>query len=496
VTLALAGCSSTRLDSSPSFALNDPPSARSSPMLRPQASLSRSSVGAGSGPGDASRSDGNGRSDTDYARSDYRSDYTPPRPNSDSDVRVAALPPATGAAAPYGSPSNGSPTYGGPAEAPPRDRDRPPVATPSTAAGSGETIVVQPGDSLFGLSKRHNVSVEALTSANGLSSASLQPGQTLRLPAKTTARKPLQRTERPEAIAAESPAIGSSRAQQPLPPVSAEAAAKYTGSYTVQKGDSIYGLAMRMKVPMAELQQVNGIADVHKVKPGTVLKVPGTAVAEAAPAAGKLPPAVAQRESAAATPTAGGTGPRPVLLNPERSAAAAPPTGPQPVTSDALPPSVDAKSPSKATNGATNSTDVAAAGTATAGLAPDVKLRWPAKGKVIGNYGPRADGTHNDGINISVPQGTDVHSAEAGVVAYAGSELKGYGNLVLVRHENGWITAYAHNSELIAKRGDRVKRGQVIAKAGMTGSVDKPQVHFELRQGSKPVDPMPFMDRP
>ena len=123
------------------------------------------------------------------------------------------------------------------------------------------------------------------------------------------------------------------------------------------------------------------------------------------------------------------------------------------------------------------------------------KLRWPAQGKIIAGFGGRPDGTHNDGINLSVPQGTDVHAAESGVVAYAGSELKGYGNLVLVRHDNGWVTAYAHNEELLVKRGDKVARGQVIAKAGKTGTVDQPQVHFELRQGSKPVDPTPFMEK-
>ena len=123
------------------------------------------------------------------------------------------------------------------------------------------------------------------------------------------------------------------------------------------------------------------------------------------------------------------------------------------------------------------------------------KLRWPAQGKIIAGFGGRTDGTHNDGINLSVPQGTEVHAAESGVIAYAGSELKGYGNLVLVRHDNGWVTAYAHNEELLVKRGDRVKRGQVIGKAGKTGTVDQPQVHFELRQNSKPVDPTPFMEQ-
>jgi murein DD-endopeptidase MepM/ murein hydrolase activator NlpD len=167
------------------------------------------------------------------------------------------------------------------------------------------------------------------------------------------------------------------------------------------------------------------------------------------------------------------------------------PPAPPPVTAAAQPaPSAPVAEPQQA------ETKIANAGTAAASaLAGAVKLRWPTTGRIIAGFGARPDGTHNDGINLAVPLGTDVHAAEAGVVAYAGNELKGYGNLVLLRHDNGWVTAYAHNDELLVKRGDKVKRGQVIAKAGKTGSVDRPQVHFELRQGSKPVDPIPYLEK-
>jgi murein DD-endopeptidase MepM/ murein hydrolase activator NlpD len=120
-------------------------------------------------------------------------------------------------------------------------------------------------------------------------------------------------------------------------------------------------------------------------------------------------------------------------------------------------------------------------------------FRWPVKGRVISGFGTKPDGGHNDGINISVPQGTAVKAAENGVVAYAGNELKGYGNLVLIRHANNWVSAYANNEELLVKRGDKVRRGEIIAKAGTTGSVSQPQVHFELRKGSRPVDPTKYM---
>jgi murein DD-endopeptidase MepM/ murein hydrolase activator NlpD len=120
------------------------------------------------------------------------------------------------------------------------------------------------------------------------------------------------------------------------------------------------------------------------------------------------------------------------------------------------------------------------------------EFRWPARGRVISGFGAR--GGNGDGIAIAVPEGTPVKAAETGTVAYAGEELKGYGKLVLVRHDNGFVSAYAHNGELNVKRGDKVSRGQTIAKSGATGNVTSPQLHFELRKGSTPVDPTKYLD--
>lgn len=123
------------------------------------------------------------------------------------------------------------------------------------------------------------------------------------------------------------------------------------------------------------------------------------------------------------------------------------------------------------------------------------RFRWPAKGRIISEFGSKPGGARNDGINLALPEGTEIKSVEDGAVIYSGNELKGYGNLVLVRHDDGWVSAYAHNSELLVKRGDTVQRGQTVAKAGSTGSVTQPQLHFELRRGNKPVDPMLYLAR-
>jgi murein DD-endopeptidase MepM/ murein hydrolase activator NlpD len=122
------------------------------------------------------------------------------------------------------------------------------------------------------------------------------------------------------------------------------------------------------------------------------------------------------------------------------------------------------------------------------------RFPWPVHGRLIAGYGLANGQAHNQGINIAAPLGTPVQSIDAGTVAYVGNEAKGYGNLVLVKHTNGWISAYAHLDGITVKKGDTVSAGQVIARVGDTGGVGEPQLHFELRRGSKPVDPREFLE--
>ncbi len=121
------------------------------------------------------------------------------------------------------------------------------------------------------------------------------------------------------------------------------------------------------------------------------------------------------------------------------------------------------------------------------------KFQWPLSGEILSTFGPKKGGLHNDGVNIKAKRGDKVKAADAGVVVYAGDDLKGYGNLLLIRHSGGWVTAYAHNDRLLVKRGDNVKKGAVIAWAGITGGVSEPQVHFEIRKGTVAVDPMKYL---
>ncbi|MBO7556280.1 MAG: peptidoglycan DD-metalloendopeptidase family protein, partial [Alphaproteobacteria bacterium] len=121
------------------------------------------------------------------------------------------------------------------------------------------------------------------------------------------------------------------------------------------------------------------------------------------------------------------------------------------------------------------------------------KFAWPVRGEIVSKYGTIGKGRANDGINIKAARGTTVKAADGGTVAYAGNELKGFGNLILIKHSDGWITAYAHNDKLLVKKGQKIIKGEKIATVGTTGGVNVPQLHFEVRAGKNPVNPILYL---
>lgn len=127
------------------------------------------------------------------------------------------------------------------------------------------------------------------------------------------------------------------------------------------------------------------------------------------------------------------------------------------------------------------------------GYSAPLRFDWPLSGRVISRFGATANGGRNDGINIAARIGEPIRAAASGRVIYAGNELKGYGNLVLIRHHDGYVTAYAHAERISVTRGSHVKKGQVIGLAGATGNVRRPQLHFEIRRGVRPVNPRPLL---
>ena len=190
------------------------------------------------------------------------------------------------------------------------------------------------------------------------------------------------------------------------------------------------------------------------------------------PISGPLEPMPAPRSSRADPPT--------TVARSEPPPSSARPTAAKPVALAAKPAELPAKAKAEAA-------DPPAKAKAGRGFLK------PVEGTVLSGYGAKSSGTHNDGINIAARRGTPVRAAQDGTVAYAGNELPGFGNLVLVKHPDGWVTAYGHTDEILVSKGQAVKRGQTIAKVGSTGNVTQPQLHFEIRNGSRAVDPTPFL---
>lgn len=391
----------------------------------------------------------------------------------------------------------------------------PPVTTVSSAPESaGGGIIVARGDSVYTLSRRYNVPLRDMIEANHLAPPyTLEPGQRLVLPA----------------------------ARQ----------------YIVQKGDTLTSISRMYSVETTELSRLNGLKAPYAVQTGQALRLPagGNRLSETADAGAAAAGTGAVSSSGIAPPGVAAPAPK-VGRGGVEVSELPPPGGPSAPPSSAPPPS--APPPSGKPVGAPLPPPGAAAGTAAgaaaapagaaagvvASEAPKVlrppssrppaptstaapaaepapvqqevaaappppppkrdvgtppprgggRFLWPVKGKLISGFGPKPDGMNNDGINIAAAKGTAVVAADNGVVAYAGNELRGFGNLLLVKHDGGWITAYAHLDSMLVERGARVKRGERIGTVGQTGSVTSPQLHFELRKGSAVVDPRDQME--
>jgi murein DD-endopeptidase MepM/ murein hydrolase activator NlpD len=383
--------------------------------------------------------------------------YARPQPQYQS----SALPPPI--AAPQSYPSNGvsgggrgiasySPPTRAPIETTGSVAPRSIAATHAPSREVGTTIIVGTSDTLETLSRRYNVSSAAILQANGYKGPrALQPGQQLIIPN--------------HAATAAAPAPAAPKAA-----VVAAAVSAPPSVHVVNRGDTLMSIAHRNHVPVAELARANSLDANSKLKLGQKITVPGAKSAAAAPAAAQpAQVAAAQPAAAVAAPATKMAAVAPESAQKEKARLAQATPTPEAAVIEAPVKTAEAT-----------------------GALPT--FRWPVRGRVVTGYGAKTNGKSNDGINVAVPEGTPVKAAEDGVVAYSGNELKGYGNLILVRHSNGYVTAYAHASELLVKRGETIKRGQIIAKSGQSGEVGSPQLHFEIRKGSSPVDPLQFLN--
>jgi murein DD-endopeptidase MepM/ murein hydrolase activator NlpD len=405
----------------------------------------------------------------------------------ESPVRRAAVPQTNSYnyADAYTKPSYKKPRYVAPVEesyddasyeqpAPAPIRRKKIYAEESYDTGSMEAVngrvTVGPGMTLYSIARTNGVTVQDVADANNLVEPyMLMTGQTLRIPGSDETIAATPRKKKLRQPVEESMDVASDEE-----PIAKPKKSKRGLTHTVEEGETLYSLGRKYGVSPFVIADANGMTAREGLAIGQRIRIPGATqqVAAAEPV-----------EEEIAAPKKIKSKKAPLSLPDEEETAQADPDEEQAIgeteTATAKK-TVDEEEPEQ---------QEASAPAAVNGLT----LRWPVKGKVISTFGNKPNGLKNEGINIAVPEGTEVRAAGAGVVAYAGNELKGYGNLVLIRHQGGYVTAYAHAKSLKVKRGDQVKRGDVIALAGQTGAVNSPQLHFEVRKGATALDPLKFI---
>jgi len=317
-----------------------------------------------------------------------------------------------------------------------------PPAAPMQEERGGGTIIVEPGQTLYSIARANGMTAATLASANDIAPPyNVHAGQRIRIPG-----------------------VDEPRAEAAYAPVNQNFSPK-TSMHRVESGETLFSLGRSYGVHPYKIADLNSLSHNASLTVGQKIRIPGGKTAERIESEDVKVPAEEPSERYAEE-------------NSDQK---------QNFESDSdiayAPPEDESSAPA---GGEEQSEEQPAEETINS-------FRWPVKGRVISKFGSKPGGARNEGINIAVPEGTSVRAADGGVVAYAGNELKGYGNLVLIRHDGGWVTAYAHTRQLLVKRGDTVRRGDVIAKAGQTGSVESPQLHFELRKGATAVDPLKYL---
>ncbi len=276
-----------------------------------------------------------------------------------------------------------------------------------------KVVIVQKGDTVWGLSNRHGTSMRAIIESNRLVAPfHLVLGQRIVLP-----RDP---------------------------------------EYQVVKGDTLYEIAMRYEVNMHALAHLNGLSPPYTILFGQHLRLPNRITKTT----------IVKKNHTALNQSAKQVIP---LARTKKGSNVS--SNPIPRKSRTVMPRSGLKSPTVSGKG----------------------FLWPVQGRIVSSFGAKPKGFHNDGINIAAPRGATVKAAQNGLVVYTGNELRGFGNLLLIKHSRGWVTAYAHVDSFFVKRGDRVQKGQRVATVGDTGGVTRPQLHFEIRKGRRARDPRKYL---
>jgi murein DD-endopeptidase MepM/ murein hydrolase activator NlpD len=365
------------------------------------------------------------------------------------------------------------------------DADNLTTATVKSKAGwstnNAPVVMLRQGESVKTLANRYGVPEKEILAANGLKRASdAEPGQRIVIPTfSTTSSAAKASTDHtlkvdnklptPERKGEQNVAIlpgtstrdkVKSESGQTNSNVADAGEGKGKGGYEVKPGDSLAKIARSNGVSVDALKKANGL-ETASIRIGQKL--------------------VIHAGGAAAETTTDKTVTASVPVNKEKKVE----------TSEKKPESYKAPVKTVSVSEATEKSDVTDEAPESTGIG---KYRWPVRGAVIAGYGANVEGNRNDGIDISVPEGTPIKAAENGVVIYSGSSLKELGNAVLVRHDDGTVTVYGHAGELNVQRGQKIQRGQTVATSGMSGNATRPKVHFEVRKNATPVNPMTFLE--
>ncbi len=240
--------------------------------------------------------------------------------------------------------------------------------------------------------------------------------------------------------------------------------------HVVSKGETLYSISKKYNVDITSLSRLNDLEEPYTISVGQTLMLPETLAGSSSSSTQyQIASKTSSGGSSSYSYTKGNTAKKTTTAKNTKSKTTA-------KKSIATAKSINKKAPRKNVS-----------------TYRKTKFIWPVQGTVVSNFGIVGKGRKNDGINIKAAMGTNVKAADKGVVAYAGNELKGFGNLILIKHSDGYITAYAHNQHLYVKKGQKVLRGEKIATVGSTGSVNFPQLHFEVRAGKKAVNPRSYL---
>jgi len=355
---------------------------------------------------------------------------------------------------------------------------------PRAAAG---TVVVRRGDTLYAIARDNNTTIADLAEINNLKSPyNLRIGQVLKLekpapkeiekPKEIVTPKPVEPKQeiKPEAKSEPKQARAAPKADVRVP----------VKTVTVARGDTLYSLSRAYSVPVNDLAVMNNLSAPFALAVGQQLRVPDLPKAESLKKSVKQTEQPKKQENKNTEKK--NVEPKPKVKKKADDKAKTKPadktaTKKQQTAAKTAEPKKVANAPKKQ-----QTTPKIAARSSS-------KFSWPVRGKVLSHFGAKTGGLYNDGINISAAFDTPVRAAENGVVAYAGNEVRGMGNLVIIQHEGGWMTVYAHMNSMVVRRGADVKVGQKIGTLGQTGKVNKPQLHFEIRKGTKAYNPADYL---